>query len=238
MIMGHGYYVGGKAFKRKSDIVDHIRRIVERYGDGQDLRLDDFKFMMAVLERHPNADEKAGCGVQSMCIFTNPIYRNNRGFYLTRVDGTGTDWSWTRCMYPQTHAQKVRAALRTLIEPQTIAFKHEFYDSQEPVCELTGKAITFTDSHVDHVPPLTFMALVKAFCEEYHFTLDGIELAAESDNEYAKRLADERIGRLWCDYHQTHAVLRVVSVLGNLSHSKLVMSGKYKATTLSQGGAA
>lgn len=214
--------VGGETFGTKDALRERIRAIVTAYKDEQALSADDLEFMLAVLDRHPQAETKIGCGVRSMVVRTNPVYRNNRGFYLYRTDGTGTDWSWTECLNPTPHAKKVIRALRVLVEPQTLAFKREFFSTTAGLCEATGEQLSFVGSHVDHVPPLTFENLVAGFLTEYALDINTLPLRDElSDNKYVDVLDDDLIAIRWVEYHRQHAILRVVSQYANLSISKL-----------------
>lgn len=214
--------INGIQFKTKSNLVDYIRTIVAKYEDEQTLDTDDTRFVLALIDNHPQAAIKIGNGIDSIIVRRNPIYTQTRGFYLNRVDATGTDVSWTECLTPTPHHKKVIRALRVLIEEQTFAFKQKFFDDEvDPTCELTGQSITFLDSHVDHVPPLTFDSLVEQFCNEFGFDLNTIPLRDDlADNKYVDLLDDDLLALRWQDYHHQRAVLRVVSRFGNLSIAK------------------
>lgn len=215
------YTIAGRTFTRKSDLQDYIRAIVARYGDDVPLGIGDAEFMSALLENHPLADAKIGAGVASIVVRRNPQYPSTRGFYLHRVDGSSTDFSWTECIRPTPHHKKVLAALRVVVKPQTMAFKRAFFDAGGNRCELTGEAIEFVGSHVDHVPPLTFNRLVEQFCYEYGFDLDKLPLRDEAaNNKYADVIDDDIVTVGFAEYHRQFAKLRVVSRLGNLSHAK------------------
>lgn len=216
--------VGQWEFATKTQLEEFVRQIVARHADEQPLAGDDLVFVLTLLEQHPNAEVKVGCSVASVVVRRNPVYNNNRGFYLVRTDGTGTDFSWRECLRATPAHKKVTHALRVLVEPQTLKFKQEFFDSGQTRCELTGETIAFVGAHVDHVPPLTFAQLVADFCAEYGFELASIPLRNElADNKYVDEIDDDFIATLWQEYHRRHAVLRVVSRTANLSDSKLEM---------------
>ena len=214
--------VGVNTFATKGALQDYIRTLVADHADDQALDADDLRFMLTLLDRHPQAETKIGCGVASIVVRRNPVYTSTRGFYLFRTDGSGTDFSWTECLNPTPHRKKVTRAMRVLAEPQTMAYKQRFFDSTpSPTCELTGESITFVGSHVDHVPPLTFEKLIEDFCVENNLDIDTIPIRDDlADNKYVDVLDDDLIAALWEEYHRQRAVLRVVSVLGNLSVSK------------------
>lgn len=77
-------------FKTKKALDGYIRKMRDSYFDRQSLGESDFNFMLSLLDRHERPDAKIGCGIVSMYVKTNPVYKNNRGFWLVRVDGSET----------------------------------------------------------------------------------------------------------------------------------------------------
>lgn len=216
--------IAGRTFNTKSELRDYIRSIVASYENEDPLDGPDTTFVEAlILYGHPQAETKIGPGIDYVIVRRNPVYTSTRGFHLFRVDGTDTDVSWTECLKPTPHYKKVIRALRVLVEPQTMAFKQRFFDENGSVpCPLTGEWITFLSSHVDHVPPLTFDVLVDRFCREFAVDLNAVLLRNElADNVYVDELGDDELAERWVRFHDEHAVLRVVSRLANLSHSKI-----------------
>ena len=53
-------------------------------------------FLCALVARHPNAPDKAGCGIQHFTV--EHAMHGTRCFYLTRYDGTKTDFSYFKCL--------------------------------------------------------------------------------------------------------------------------------------------
>lgn len=214
--------LGGQVFKTKTSLQEYIRGIVAKYKDEQQLDMFDTAFVLALLEQHPQADTKIGAGVERIIVRRNPVYRRNRGFHLFRIDGTDTDFSWVECLTPTPHHKKVIRAMRVLVEPQTMAFKQQFFDNTaEPRCALTGEPIAFVGSHVDHMPPFTFEVLVQEFCDRCGINLESVPLRDEmADNKYVDLIDDDALAMSWVQFHKEHACLRVVSQIGNLSHAK------------------
>ena len=123
------YQVAGETFPTKKALTERVRGIVAAYPDGAELSPAELGFMVDLLENHPQAETKIGAGVERITVIRNPIYTHTRGFYLYRVDGSGTDFSWVECLTPTPYAKKVRAALRVAIEPDTMEYKRRFFDS-------------------------------------------------------------------------------------------------------------
>lgn len=55
-------------------------------------------FLCALLARHPDATGKAGAGIRHFTV--EPAMHGTRCFFLTRVDGTKTDFSYFKCLRP------------------------------------------------------------------------------------------------------------------------------------------
>lgn len=219
------FTVNGERFGKKTDLEDRIRGIINSYRDDQPLNWFDLEFVSDLLSNHPNAATKTGCGMATIVVRRNPIYRQNRNFVLLRTDGTETDFSWRECITPTPHSKKVRIACRALVEPYTREFKQRFFDERDgkAVCPITGEDIYFLGSHVDHEPPMTFEVIFKNFVSEYRIDIDRVELKdALADNKYYDELADPDLIMNWIDYHHQHATVRVVSAKANLSDIKVL----------------
>jgi hypothetical protein len=52
-------------------------------------------FLFALVSRHPRAAEKAGAGIGHFTV--GHALHGTRCFYLTRIDGTRTDFSYFKC---------------------------------------------------------------------------------------------------------------------------------------------
>ena len=218
--MAKSFEVAGEFFKYQKDLVSRVQGIIRAYRNKEPLNMLDYMFMLDLLERHPDADQKIGAGVDYMCINENPEYpgERNRGFYLVRVDGTSTDFSYRECIKPTPHRKKVLNAMRAKVEGDTLAFKNAAFDGKSTlVCPDTGKPIAFTTSHVDHVAPLTFPVLVDGFLSAVGMTFDDIELRPSGDNQFRDEFADESLAEEWRKYHADNAQLEVVSAWANLS---------------------
>lgn len=217
------FIIDGQPFGTKLELQNKVRSILWGYLDGQSLELADFDFILDLLRNHPTAHTKIGNGVSRIYTRQNPIYKNTRSFYLERIDGSETDFSYLECISPTTKRKKVFMAFRVLIEPDMIAFKQKFFDNNggEAICEFTNQKIRFIGSHVDHIPPNTFDAIFNGFANYYGLNIEAVELKDElADNKIQNELADAQLANEWIKWHRERAKLRVVSRLANLSHVK------------------
>ena len=188
--------------------------------------LFDTAFLRSLLDMHPEADQKIGCGVSAFSVEDNPLYPGPRarGLRLHRIDGTSTDFSFWECIRPTPHIKKVYRAFRAAVEPDTMAFKQRYFDALPwgvGVCPDTGEPISYTHCHVDHKAPNTFDVLAARFIDGEKLDVNEIQVyGAGIDDTYQDRLVDLELEQRWRDFHASNAVLEVVSVTSNLSLRK------------------
>lgn len=171
--------------------------------------LGDFDFWMALLERHPSAPEKIGCGIVSFKVTLNK-YRQ-RCLYAIRWDDTPVDFSYLKCLRPPTPKELFTKALRHAVEPQVIAFREAVFNgSSTIICPITKKPVTRDQVNVDHDLPYRFETLVEKFMIDEK--VDPKTAVAPSENgELGRHLSDPELEARWRGFHKTHARLRVIS---------------------------
>jgi hypothetical protein len=173
----------------------------------------DLNAALALLGTHPEVDDKVGAGVESIEI--RPAMYGTRGFYIQRIDGTGTDFSWKKCVKAPTARDNVRAACREAIRPQIVKYKHDCLVDSAAACELLGVAIDASNSQVHHAPPM-FDTLVDTWVEQ-HGGYNTVSTACLSgDNVYGNRLRDDHYDD-WTAFHGREAKLMLVHSAANAS---------------------
>lgn len=216
-----GYLVNGRRFKTKAAVADAVRAILYAYDPGEMLSPDDLEFMSDLLTHHYDSAEKSGCGIAAMSVESNPIYRGNRGFWITRTDGSRIDFSFLECLKNSGPKDWFRSACRRLVLDQILDFKERaFAGCNELTCPLTGQSVTPASCHVDHTPPNTFDALVRRFCFDRGIDWNDPALTADAPDGITILLTDEVTAILWKCFHGLRAELRITSRLGNLSVAK------------------
>lgn len=220
----HSLTLGPHFFERKKDAQDYIIRILDRYVD-QSLSGEALEVVLALLERHPDYDEKVGLGIQRIFVRQAPStyglnIKPKRCFYIKRVDGTEVEFSYKKCLHgggsDQRHERLIeerrQSAYRSAVDGQVIAFKQQ----QHQGCAACG-CIGQTDFHVDHVTQ--FADLVRQF--EQHEP----ELPSQFDEDpvYHKkqfRVEDEKYEERWQQFHDQHAELRILCSQCNLRRKR------------------
>lgn len=220
------YSLGGLSFSSKDAIKRHVQSIFAKYEVGARLTDCDFVFVRDLLEWHPSASQKIGCGVDRIEVHI-PEPWTSKGFLIARIDGSTTDFSYRICLQPKKAQAWVDylAACRKAIVPQVSGFKIEAFRNREKVwCEVTESWLTWDDAHVDHFP-VPFIDLVERFKTEQGLELESISYYGHGDNETFVALADPSLEKQWAEWHLKNAKLRVIDGRAN---SRLGAHGRTK----------
>lgn len=208
---GPRYVVLGFPFATKTALLAHCSAMLKQ----PTLTLDDEQFLVALLEGHPESAQKIGVGVRR--VFVNADGFGGRCFWLERVDGSCTDFSFRSCVTPPLHANEVRMALRQLVTDQIIEFRDATFVASSVACAITGELIASDAAHVDHRPPDHFIVLVERFLAVHGLTIDAVKVEPTKDGVTSRELTDPVLARAWCTFHREHAVLQIVGKRANLS---------------------
>lgn len=212
------FNLGRFQFPSKKAAQATIQSILRSSQIGQKITGDSHEMLYALLQNHPHAMIKIGCGTSYFQVWPNPEFPNTRSFYVIRTDGSRTDFSYLECFRPTSPRRKFAMACRQLVVDQIATFKRDFFiqTGGQACCEVTGEIIFFTNSHVDHVYPITFERLLNNFILDYGVNLDLVEFEGQTaDNSYIDRLADKALADAWIRWHKTYARLRVISARAN-----------------------
>ncbi|XP_059636675.1 protein DCL homolog, chloroplastic [Cornus florida] len=90
-----------------------------RYLDGDRLVAGDEKAVVEkLLVYHPHAEDKIGCGLDSIMVDRHPQFRHSRCLFVVRTDGVWIDFSYQKC---------IRAYIRDKYPSQAERFIREHY---------------------------------------------------------------------------------------------------------------
>ena len=208
--------VNGQEFKTQGNLKEFVQQMIDRYDDGDCLNSLDLSFCKSLLERHPDALAKIGVGVQSIKVLVTPPWKT-KGFILTRMDGTGVDFSFRACVSSRGigHRQKVNKAARTSIYPQIASFKKTRISDGLIKCAITGQLLRWEECDVDHYP-VPFADLLDQYLAMSDIDIKDIKIIEECG---ACRFVDSTIELSFQSYHLKNAELRPLqsalnSVLG------------------------
>jgi hypothetical protein len=211
--MGRGkpVHVGDRVFATKKAATEAIRLILYRYGIGQVVNADDSAFLLDLIQLHPEVEQKIGSGIAAFSVEQND---GSRGFWLTRVDGSRTDWSFLACLAPPTPEQESLAGLRSAVRDQIEAFRVSMLARSDLRCAVSNAPLNAENIHVDHDPP--FQDLVLRFLAPRAMPLATVRVKPTTDGSTVTELADDALRVLWTEFHRTNAGLRAVTRQVNL----------------------
>jgi hypothetical protein len=213
--------IGDKEFASKKDAKDFIRTIFSRHQDDQTIVGPDSEFLHDLIQLHPEASSKVGCGISSFTTRVDPVWKTGRHFVLIRTDGSSTDFSFLSCIDGKNNRKDAIKALRNAVYDQTMSFKMDAYSGEElPVCPYLNAPIQYADAHVDHASPITFKSLVDDWLAESGISIDGIVVSPSSDNQWKTEMIDAEQRASWVGFHQRRAHLRIIHKTANLSHAR------------------
>jgi hypothetical protein len=88
--------IGANHFDSQKEAIETVKELL----NGQPLKVPipepGHTLLSNLLSRHPRAAEKIGPGISHFTV--EPAEHGTRCFYLTRIDGTKTDFSYFKCV--------------------------------------------------------------------------------------------------------------------------------------------
>ena len=206
-----------QTFNSLKEAKEYVRTLVARTHINTPLVSDDLDFMLELFKLHPEYEQKKGVGIRAVSIIHPSLYPNNKCFYITREDGSGTDISWLMCIKGRNVKKDILSAFR-----YAIAYQIQDFRTQQLLttrhCPYTGVVLDRLNSCVDHEHPVTFAKLVKDFMGDSD--LMDVEITLPSDNQLITELTNFEFKNDWREYHLKNAKLRLISTIANLSHAK------------------
>ncbi|HUX65419.1 DUF3223 domain-containing protein [Sulfuricella sp.] len=88
--------IGEHFFRKKGDLTEFIRALVDRYQIGDFLNAEDTKFCLTLFESHTDYPKKLAPGVARIQLLIQE--EGSRGFQIHKTDGTSDNISWTDCV--------------------------------------------------------------------------------------------------------------------------------------------
>lgn len=212
--------VNNEVFKTKEALRKRCQAILNHYAVTADVSEEHCRFLASLIERyHPEAELKLGNGVKRIWVGTNEY--GGRGFYLERLDGSTTDFSFMKCISHPSVWNDFQSACRNAVADDKQAYKDaRFAHARTVACELTGELLTRDTAHVDHIPPRTFQNLLKVFLKRSGIDYRTVGIEPTLDGKEGCWLTDQGFAKRWREFHSVNARLRLISRTANLSNSK------------------
>lgn len=211
------YIINGKPFNSQDAIRLHFQGVLQSCELGQDLTGDLLADCLCLFERHPEFEQKRGCGIASVKVVLNPVF-GDRCFWIYRTDGTDTDISYRVCVTSKkpTKRQAFMAACRAAIAEQVLAFKRSRFNNNPLIkCQISGRLVSESDAHVDHFIP--FINLVEHFVSTRYVNIDTVQYQPKVDGDFVTKFANESLEKQWQEYHRLNATLQITHKSENMA---------------------
>ncbi len=214
--------VGDMEFRTKNAAKEFFKEMLARYSDGEGINEEDSGHLDKLLERHPEAAQKIGCGIKRF--YRQRTDKGTSCFWLERTDGRETDFSYPTCVDAKGKSlyQEFAEACREAVQPDLIATKRAYFgehgdDEGRVVCDVTGEMIKYDESHLDHKKPMTFQVIVRTFVTANSIIPSRQILSEPRDQQFSTTFTDQDLAKKFRDYHHSLAQVRVIKSLVNLS---------------------
>ncbi len=206
--------IAGKTFKTKKELKAFCRSIREAAPLETPLDRESYRFLIALLNRHPDSESRIGCGVDFFFVRINNCDGFlSRGWWLQRTDGTQVHFRENDCITLPKNRSSVMRVCRDAVELQIRVFRQQNGRGLHMTCPISGEIIFTKAAHVDHEKP-TFEQLVETWLNEEGLAFEQVKFDESSPGA---GLADKELEQRWKAFHYQHAKLRLVSEKANLS---------------------
>ena len=205
------------AFSTKKAAEEYVRSIIDRIGLCASVRkTPHFEELLAIIRCHPSPAKVMD--IVDLQIVQNMLNHGAWEILMVRENGEREDVSWRACITGATASpvQKLKGAMRFAIDPQIKDYreKHSTYTCEE--CD--GACAARGGSHIDHV--IHFEHLVTQFLRGVMDIPTEFEDAYDGSHRCDFFPSAAEFRKAWVDYHQQHAVLRVLCAMCNLKRDK------------------
>lgn len=202
-------------FNTQKEGIEYYKEILNRNDLYVPLRADH-DMLYQLLENHPEASQKIGCGVDYFSIGKGQY--GTRCFFIHRKDNSFTDFSYRSAVSGKGMSLKRRYydACRAVAEEQTWTFKKQAFAKGDVFCEISGEKLEINRCHVDHKYPMTFQAIADEYWQAIQ-PIDPMAFVTPKDNQFRTEWADLDLEDGFRVLHHLKADLRLLSPKINMS---------------------
>src|SRR5579884_475792 len=135
--------IGARVFALKTDALAEIYAVRDRYVNGTATAADD-ELLRDFVALHTDAQGKVGAGIERFAARTNA---NNLGFWIIRIDGSSTDFSFLKCVNGCGIEDLARSAMRNAARDQ-LAPVRDAAIATGACCPILGEPLTSENCHI------------------------------------------------------------------------------------------
>lgn len=186
------------------------------------------RMLTELLDRHPDAEEKIGDGVDYFFIGKTSdgdkfnVRPDAIGIWIKRTDGSQTDFSYLTAIRSHTPKSDAKEGLRLAVDDIRMAYRADRFKDGPPVpSDLTGQPITNRDAaHVIYRDP-TWGQLTSRFAES-EGGWGRIDVGSgKGAVKIGSGLTDSGVKARWIAFHNKHAKLGVATASENARRRRM-----------------
>ena len=210
-------------YKTQGEFEKYVKKIIyEDIGICNDIKNTypaKYYILIKILERHPEFNSKTEnmCNIKIVC---DTLNKKALKILIIKNDGREVDISW-RCAITGKHKSKkydLMSAMRSSIDSQIHQFRTEHNND---CCQLCGNIERLDVDHND-AKNSAFDELVSNFIEKNNDIEIPDKFGELNDDTHRRRFLekDSVFKDKWLEYHNEHAILRMLCHTCNISRPK------------------
>lgn len=198
-------------FPKQGEATAFFKAMLARYADGDFLSSDDEDILYELLQRHPDADQKIGLGVQAFFRNKSPDHPTSC-FHVLRIDGSTTDFGYPACVTGRAPSlgHAFYEACRRSVVIELMDQKQRLFDMSPNgiPCVRTGELTTIHTSEYRHTEP-RFRDIVRGFIQIKGLVIDSSMVTVSQDMQYTTVFTDQVMAEEFMSYHAKVARLAI-----------------------------
>ena len=210
------FWLDGQYYQTQKSVRESVLSIKNTRPLEEPLKGHDHRFVDDLLSYHPEEREKRGIGVKDIVIRITriPGYRQTKGFWIRRLDGTEIDFSYEQCLkrVRRSFVDELRSACRYESVPELLAAKKRCFEevnggTDRVLCELSGRRIRWDECELDHVLPHSFEVIFQSWRTHMHVigvTLNESCLTPCNGTPGQKGFVDDKLRLDWLGFHRDY----------------------------------
>lgn len=216
--------IQGQTFSTKDSLKKRCMKILNSYKVGDRLDMFDEEFMIDFFTQLAKSNKLKGKKIVEIYVRKSAKFPKLQ-FWIKREDGTETDISYPKCIYPPKKIDEISAACRRAVE--SIITEYKFKHVYPTTSDLSGLSIECPDeAEVDHYD-MDFVELLnnwvlqnggeESIYSKINETEDGSEIT---------EFTDRALIESFVQYHNSHTHLRLITVEENRKRKKCNLNKK------------
>lgn len=222
------YELGPLKFKSKSKAKKFVSLWLQNSYQNYVVHDDDKHWILALLDNHPNKEEKIANYNGNIYVRKNPSCKTYYNFVLGKNHPfSDTLFSYRKCFdstLSTNHSYHCKQAFRNEIRPQTFSCRRKFFKFNDTIkCPMTNADLKNDKyTHIDHHYK-SFESLFEEFIKSRELCIDTLSLTCENGQDWY--IENGQIKDDWIQFHENEATLVPVFRDWNLKREKTIYNG-------------